>query len=144
MLNTVLVFSCVEVSSHYSTEEVWKDARIKELAINVEVCDGQINKTAEGHGIERTLLHLRIEFGLSGRILLEELFIRLLDCLFIDYVYIGGVLMLSEIRYVVWEYIEKGWTGESTKNSVGLSVYGIRTYRLHVQKQRETLLLEYA
>jgi len=52
--------------------------------------------------------------------------------------------MLSEIVYIMYEYIKKGWTGESKKNSVRLSVYGIRTYRLHVQIQRDTLLLEYA
>jgi hypothetical protein len=61
-LNTVLVFSCVEVSSHYSTEEVCKVARIKELAINVEVCDGQLTNKEESHGIERTLLHLIVKF----------------------------------------------------------------------------------
>jgi len=65
-------------------------------------------------------------------------FLRLLDCLFIDCVYTGGLLILSELPYVKYEDIKKGWTGESKKISVGLSVYGFRTYRLHVQIQRDT------
>jgi hypothetical protein len=40
-------------------------------------------------------------------------------------VYIGGLLILSEIRYLIYDYIKKGWTAESMKNSAGLSIYGI-------------------
>ena len=52
---------------------------------------------------------------------------------------------MSEMtRYAMYEYIKKGRTGESTKNSVGLSIYGIRTYRFDEKKNRDTLLLDCA
>lgn len=42
---------------------------------------------------------------------------------------------MSEMtRYAMYEYIKKGRSGESTKNSVGLSIYGIRTYRFDEKK----------
>ena len=76
--------------------------------------------------------------------MLYVVFLRLLDCLFINCVYIGGLLILSEVPYVTYEHIKKRWTGESKKNFVRLPVYGIRNYCLHMQIQRDTLLLECA